>query len=187
MQKLWGWLLCAAIGYALIRQEGDAADVLLNAGEAAVALTMKLLATMALWGGLLEILSHTGDVKRIGRGLRRVLDPLFGGVDDDECWEAISMNLSANLLGLGNAATPSGIRAAQLLGSKGKSGIQALAMLLTLNNAGVQLIPATILTLRRAAGSADPAGIWLPSLAAAGASVIVGAATLLLLYRRRGK
>ena len=184
MQKIWGWIMVSAIMYALLSRRPGAADAFLGAGEAAVSLSMSMLATMTLWGGLLEILSRTGDVKRMWCGLKRMLRKLFGDMEDD-CWEAVSMNLSANLLGLGNAATPSGVRASQLLAVRGQEGLRALAMLLTLNNAGLQLFPTTVMTLRKAAGSTDPGCIWLPSLAAAASSALVGVLTLLLLQGRQ--
>ena len=89
----------------------------------------------------------------------------------------MSLNLSANLLGLGNAATPAGLEAARLLSQQGGAGLRALAMLLALNNAGLQLMPTTIIALRAAAGSTDPAGVWdaelLSSLAATAVAVLL--------------
>ena len=97
------------------------------------------------------------------------------------------MNLAANLLGLGNAATPAGILAAQRLAQHGEKGMRALAMLLVLNNAGLTLLPTTVISLRQAAGSADPASTWLPSMAAGAASAAVGVAVLLVLQGREGR
>ena len=185
MQHVWGWLMLVSVAYACATGHTGAADALLSAGDAAVVLTMTLLATMTLWSGLMEILAACGDLKRLGWVMRRVLSPLFCGVQDEACWSSISMNLTANLLGLGNAATPSGIRAAELLQERESGGTDALATLLVLNNAGLQLMPTTVISLRHAAGSAEAGSIWLPSLAAAAASAIVGLLTLSLLRRRR--
>ena len=184
MSRIWGWVICGAIVYACISGHANAADAVLSSGEAAVSLGLMLLATMTLWSGLMEILAASGDLERLGRLVRRIMAPLFGNVDDDECWAAISMNLAANLLGLGNAATPSGIRAAGLLRVRGEAGMRALATLLVLNNAGLQILPTTVMTMRHAAGSAQPGCVWLPGLAASAASVVVGLLTLTLLRRR---
>lgn len=176
MGTIWMVLMLSSAALTLITGcAGEAASALLSSGEQAVSLTMTLLATMALWSGLMEILSDTGDVARLGRLFRKILRPLFPSLRDDEAWNHISMNLSANLLGLGNAATPAGIAAAQRLASLGENGLQALAMLLALDNASLQLIPTTVITLRQAAGALDPADIWGMTLLVSGASTIIAA------------
>ncbi len=164
----------------------EASAALLESGGAAVELLLTLLATMTLWSGLMEILAEAGDVARLGRLFRKAARPLFPGLTDDRCWEAMGLNLSANLLGLGNAATPAGIEAAKLLSAQGQTGLQALAMLLALDNASLQLMPTTIVTLRQAAGAYDPGDIWGATLAIS-AVTTVAAAVLMRLVNGRGK
>ena len=184
MSKIWSIALSMSILAAVLtRQAGFASQALLESGNAAVSLMITLLGAMTLWSGLMEILAETGDLRRIGGFLQRILRPLFPGLTDAACWEAMSLNLSANVLGLGNAATPAGIQAAKLLANQGTVGLQALAMLLALNNSSLQLMPTTIIALRAAAGSSSPAGIWPASLAASGASTITAA--LLMAWRNR--
>lgn len=164
---------------------GEAAGALLSSGEQAVKLLMTLLATMTLWSGLMEILSASGDVARLGRVFRKVLRPLFPNLTDEAAWNAISMNLAANLLGLGNAATPAGIEAAKRLSALGHTGLQGLAMLLALDNASLQLIPTTVITLRQAAGAGDPADIWGMTLLISGASALFSALLMKMVCQRR--
>lgn len=184
MGKIWLVLMLASAGVSLASgQGGAAAQALLESGSQAVELLLMLLATMTLWSGLMEILAEAGDVGRLGRVFRRMMKPLFPGLQDDAAWNAISMNLSANLLGLGNAATPAGIEAARRLSGLGKNGMSALAMLLVLDNASLQLIPTTVITLRQSAGAADPADIWGMTLIVSGASM--AAAVLLMCIIRR--
>lgn len=186
MNRVWTCVLIGSVICGLVcGNVQEMGDALLTAGDDAVKLMLTLLASMTLWSGLMEILSETGDVRRLGRQIRRWAGWLFGDVRDEACWDAMSMNLSANLLGLGNAATPAGVRAAQLLAGQGQAGMTALAAFLALNNAGLQLLPTTVITLRRAAGSIDPAGIWGLSLTAAGVSAAVSMVSLLV-FRRAG-
>lgn len=181
MGQVWTVLMLAASAIALITgRAGEAASALLSSGEQAVALLMTLLAGMTLWSGLMEILAASGDVARLGRVFRRVLRPLFRGMTDDDAWDAMSLNLSANLMGLGNAATPAGIEAAKRLAGLGEPGLRALAMLLALDNASLQLMPTTVITLRQAAGAANPADVWGPTLLVSGASAIIAAALMKL-------
>ena len=133
MGRIWAALVLISAMLSLISgNSGAVAQALLDSGHRAVTLLMTLLATMTLWSGLMEILVATGDVTRLGKVFRRLLKPLFPGLEDDAAWDAISMNLSANLLGLGNAATPAGIEAAKRLSALGRNGLSALAMLLVL-------------------------------------------------------
>ena len=171
MGTIWtGLITLSAIAALACGKTGEAALALLASGSEAVRLMLTLLATMTLWSGLMEILAESGDADRLGRVFRRVLRPLFPGLQDEASWNAITMNLSANLLGLGNAATPAGIEAAKRLAALGKTGLNALGMLLVLDNAGLQFIPTTVITLRQAAGAADPADIWGMTLLVSGAA-----------------
>ena len=186
MNSVWKWCTGCAIVYGMMNGNGSAmAAELMSAGEEALKLTMILVSSMTVWSGMLEILGSAGDLKRLGRMMRSVTSPLFGGVKDAECWEAIGMNLAANVLGMGNAATPAGIHAAKLLASRGEVGMRALAALLVVNNAGLQLMPTTVIAMRQAAGSVDAGCVWLPSLAASAASLAAGLAALRMSGRAR--
>lgn len=185
MGRIWIWSVILSLAAALATGRAEEmATSMFAAGGEAVSLVLTLTASMTLWSGLLEILSATGDLGRLGRLTGRMAAPLFGGVRDEACWEAMGTNLTANILGLGNAATPAGILAAQRLSQLGEPGLRALGVLLVLNNAGLQLIPSTVMALRQAAGSADPGSIVLPSMAASVASAVVGVIVLRMMQGR---
>lgn len=185
MGKIWAVFVVLSSLLALMNgRAGAAAEALLDSGSQTVTLWITLLATMTLWSGLMEILCASGDVERLGRLFRRILTPIFPGLQDDAAWRAISMNLSANLLGLGNAATPAGIEAAKRLADLGEGGLRALAMLLVLDNTSLQLIPTTVITLRRSAGARDPADIWGMTLLIS--CVTMAAAMVMMAFIQRG-
>lgn len=187
MSRIWTVLMLASAAIALLGgNSAAAAQAILTSGDDAVKLLLTLLATMTLWSGLMEILQAAGDVERLGRMLRKLAGPLFPGLKDDPCWSAMSLNLSANLLGLGNAATPAGVEAAKLLAGQGEAGMKALAMLLVLDNASLQLMPATVITMRQAAGSQAPASIWGATLIVSG-SAMAASIILMILIRWGGK
>ena len=185
MRSIFCLIILGAAGYGWMCGR-DASAALLSSGGEAIALAVERAGAMAMWCGLTEILRRSGDMARLGRMLRRVLRPLFPGLEDETAWSAVSTNLAANLLGLGNAATPAGIEAAQRLAQLGETGLRSLAMLLALNNAGLSLLPTTVISLRAAAGSADPAGIWLPALIVSGVSTVAAAGLMAIINRRRG-
>ncbi len=187
MSKIWKFLCVAGLLYALLSGRGaKTAEAVLASGGEAVGLLITLMGTLTLWSGMLGVMRKTGDVRRIGRALRRVLRPLFRGVEDERTWEAISLNLSANLMGLGNAATPAGIEASKRLSEQGENGRWALAMLLVLDNAGLQWLPTTVISLRAAAGAAEPAGIWGATVLSAAAATVTAIALMLLVRKMKG-
>lgn len=190
MGRVFCVLILVSIALALgSGRAGVAGAALMSAGGEAIRLAVTLGGAMALWCGLMEILRQAGDVARLGWLMRRALRPLFPTLRDEEAWSAMGMNLAANLLGLGNAATPAGIEAARRLTAPeaGAPGLRALAMLLALNNSSLQLIPSTVIALRSAAGAAHPADIWWPTLVSSGAATVAAAAMMLLVQRREAR
>lgn len=188
MKYVFSWMMVLSFAIAAVKGNGNAmAQAVNEAGGQAVTLGLSLAGVMMIWSGLSSILRHTGDAERLGRLIRRVLAPLFPGIRDEATWGAICLNVASNMLGLGNAATPYGIEAARLLTKPGMgtAGCNALAMLLVLNNSGLALMPTTVIALRAAAGSADPAGIWMPTLLSSAASTVT--AVVLMCIIRKGE
>ena len=144
----------------LTNRAPSAASALLNSAESGVSLMLTLLGTMTLWSGLMEVLLRTGDVAKLGLLIRKLFGRRSRALPDADCWEAVGMNLAANVLGLGNAATPPGVSAAKQLAAHGEPGLRVLALLLVLNNSSLQVLPTTVLTLRQAVGAQHPADIW---------------------------
>jgi spore maturation protein A len=163
----------------------DLTAAALDAASKAAAFSLGLVGVLALWMGLLRVAEEAGLVRAIARLAAPLLRRLFPGVPDGHpAMGAIVMNVSANVLGLGNAATPFGVRAMQELEALNPSpgtATDAQAMLCALNTASVQLVPATVIALRAAAGSAAPAEILGPTLLASlcGVAVAVLSARLL--------
>lgn len=187
---VWCSLILAACAAAMLTgKAAEATGAILQCGQDAVGLLAVLLGSMTVWNGLMEILVQTGDMERFGWLLRRRLRFLFPGIRDEKCWSAMGLNMAANVLGLGNAATPAGIQAAQLLEKQGQAGVRALAMLLALNNSSLQVMPTTVITLRSAAGAANPADIWPVTLISSGVATVAAAGMMWLVNRggvRRG-
>ena len=191
MSFLWTGLLEVSILFACLNRQTDAlAAAALAGAKAGVELSITLAGVLCLWSGVSRVMERAG----LTQGLARLLAPLLRRLyptADTQTRAAISANLSANLLGLGNAATPPGIQAARLLhqASGGLAATDDMCLLIVVNTASVQLIPATVAALRQNAGAAHafdllPA-VWLTSLASVCAGV--AAARLLgRLWRRMG-
>lgn len=166
----------AALGNAMIGTAGDA-----------VTLAIGLVGVMALFLGLMKVAERAGLLLVVAKTLRPLMTRLFPSVPADHpAMGAMIMNLSANVLGLGNAATPFGIRAMEHLDSlnrdKGRA-TDAMILFLAINTSSVTLLPTGVIALRAAAGSADPAGIVPTTLFATLVSTTVAIATAKLCAR----
>ncbi|MCI8817867.1 MAG: spore maturation protein A [Oscillibacter sp.] len=192
MEMAWVWTgmvtLSLLFGAAQGRLDAVAAAALEGA-RSAVELGISMAGILCLWSGVMEIMNASG----VSAGLARLFRPLLRRLLPEACRDgetlaAVSANVSANLLGLGNAATPLGIRAARRM-ARGCGGVASdeLCLLVVLNTASIQLIPATIASVRAAAGCRTPfdilPAVWLASVLSVTAGLL--AAWLLSRGRRR--
>ena len=159
-------LVCGAV-YGTLE---DVTAAAMEGAAAAVELTLSMAGALCLWSGVMAVMERGG----LTEGLARLFRPLLRRIlprasRDPDTLAAVSANVSANLLGLGNAATPLGIRAAQRM-ARGCGGTASneLCLLVVLNTASIQLIPATIASVRSAAGCRTPfdilPAVWLASV-----------------------
>ena len=189
---IWGgMLLLSCLWGAMEGRLGDVSAAALEGIRQAADLCVGLCAGVCLWSGLLRLLERGGLTELLSRGLRPLLRRLYPrGSRDPETLAALTENLTANLLGLGNAATPAGIRAAQGLRRQeggGEAGPE-LCRLAVMNSATVQLVPATVCAIRASAGCRSPSDILPAVWVASGMALGTGLLTLTLLERRgRGK
>ncbi len=144
-----------------------------DAATSSVDLCISLWAIYAVWLGLLEILEASGLSDKLAKLLRPIIRKLFKGADE-KTHKDIAVNISANILGLGNAATPYGIKAMKGLDDGSGVATQSMIMLMVLNATSIQLIPTTTIGLRAAAGSTSPADIILPTLIATFVTCLTG-------------
>lgn len=179
MNGIWaGMILLSVICAAATGRLDALLGASMDGATAAVALFLKLLAVYVLWCGIMEILSDSGLADRFAHALRRPLRWLYPGVPaDSPAMRQISLNLAANMLGVGNAATPAGLQAIALMKPLLRDGDTAsddICMLLVINCSSMQLLPTTVIALRQAAGSAAPADILPAALAASVGAVMLG-------------
>jgi spore maturation protein A len=153
-------------------------DGLLHYAKVAVELAIGLIGIMALWLGLMKIAEEAGLIARLAGALKGLTRCLFPDVPPDHpAMGAMIMNISANLLGLGNAATPLGLKAMEELNKLNRKpgmATDAMCTFLVINTSNVQLIPATVIAVRAAAGSANPTEILGPVILATTINTIVG-------------
>jgi spore maturation protein A len=193
MGVLWTFLVAASVATAAATgRVGQLTGAAAEAAGRAVTVALGLVGVLALWMGLMQVAEEAGLVEGLARLLRPLLRRLFPEVPPDHpALGSMVMNLSANLLGLGNAATPFGIRAMQELeGLNPRPGTatDAQALFCAMNTASLQLVPASVIAIRAGAGSRAPAEILGATLlaSACGVAVAIGAASLLARLGRHG-
>lgn len=149
-------------------------STLLDGASKSGALCLSLVATYAVWLGLMQVWKDSGLTNGVSRLLRPLSKKLFQ-TDDEQTLNAINMNLSVNLLGISGAGTPYGIESAKLL-DKTENAEYSSAMFFVLNATSIQLIPTSIIGVRVAMQSADPLNILLPTVLTSLFSTLLGAA-----------
>ena len=160
---------------------------LFDSAKTAVNLALGLIGIMALWLGLMKIAEESGLVKLFAKAVRPIMVRLFPDVPADHpAMGAMVMNIAANVLGLGNAATPLGLKAMQELQTLNKvkdTATDAMAMFMALNTSSVTLIPATVIGIRAAANASNPAEIIGPVIVATGVSTTVAIIMVKILHK----
>ena len=192
MAWIWTGMVVLSLIFGILSGNLEAvADAALQGASSAVDLSLSMAGIICLWSGVMEIMNVCGISGALAKSFRPILRHLLPNASKDEkTLAAVSANVSANLLGLGNAATPLGIQAARRM-ARGCGGIASdeLCRLIVLNTASIQLLPATIASVRAAAGCRTPfdilPAVWLASALSVAAGLT--AAWLLSLPSKRRK
>jgi len=174
---IWLGLIISAIIISLFNGTTDAVVLsITSAAQQAVTIAIGLIGIMALWLGIMRIAEDAGLIKLIGRLLTPIMKALFPSVPADHpAMGSMTLNIAANMLGLGNAATPFGLRAMEQLAKLNphpKIATNAMCTFLAINTSSVQLIPTTAIAILAANGDMHPTRIIFPALIATCCSTI---------------
>jgi spore maturation protein A len=162
MNKLWGGIILFSLIYGIISGRGEKlANIILEVPKETLESSITVIGSALMWSGFMKVMEDSGIISRLSKLFRPLMKLIFPKLKDEKALNYISTNISANLFGLGFAATPSG-----LLGMKRLSEISEvdktvasddMVTFLVLNTAGVTLVPTTVLALRESLGSNNPA------------------------------
>lgn len=181
LNKLWPIFILISIAYGIITgKTSDINNAIFESTESAVTLSLTLLGTMCLWSGIMEIASNTKLIYKINKMLKGLMKVVFPDIKKgDKEYKEITMNITANILGLGNAATPLGLKAMKTMQEKNKDKeklTDSMAMFIILNTASLQIIPTTVIAIRNSLESTNPTQIilpvWLSTICAAVAGIV---------------
>ena len=182
LNYIWAFMMIIAfISAILTGQMSELSDSVLSGAMSAVELLFSIIGILCFWSGMMEIAERSGVTKGLAKMFSPLLSKLFKNVDkESSAMRYISLNISANLLGLGNAATPFGLSAMkELKAINGNKPVATDDMLLfvVLNTASIQLIPTTLCAYRRSYGSVAPfeilPAVWITSVVALSVGITV--------------
>jgi len=178
---IWPIFIIVSFAYAILNgRVSDVNNSIFNSTKSAVDLSISLLGTTCLWTGIMQIASNTNIVKHLSKLLNPIMKKLFPDIKKEEkVHNEITMNIIANIMGLGNAATPLGLKAMKSMQIKNKDKNKlsnSMCIFIVLNTASIQLIPTTVIAIRSSLGSNNPTAmiipVWIATICAAVVAVL---------------
>lgn len=192
LNYVWsGLVIISIISSVFLGNTEDLSKALVDSGASSIELIITMAGIICLWTGIMKIAVESGLTSVFAKVFSPLLRPLFPNLDkDSDAFKSISMNISANLLGLGNAATPFGLKAMEqlhTLNNKADTASNEMVIFVVMNTASLQLLPTTLASLRQSYGSSAPFEIIVPvwiSSACALAAALICACTLNCVKRK---
>lgn len=191
INKIWFFMIAMAVAFAATAGKLNLlTEEIFSSLKTSVELALGLIGGMVLWCGVLKVAEKSGLVDKVSLLIRPILKLLFNELPArGNAMGAMVMNMTSNMLGLGNAATPMGLKAMdelQKLNTKKDIATNAMCLFLVINAAPPQFIPATVLSLRSSLGSANPGIIILPAVLTSLIALTTGVITCKLLEKATG-
>ena len=192
LNLVWPIFIIISFSYAIF--SGNLQNLnasIFDSVESAVNLSITMLGTMCLWSGIIHVAANTNIMKMMNKMLKPIIRFLFPEIKENKKAQSeISMNMVANILGLGNAATPLGLKAMETLQEENKNKQElsnSMIMLIVINTASIQIIPTTIIAIRSSLGAENPTSIIVPVWIATICAAIVGITVTKLLIKYSNK
>lgn len=189
---IWGLFIIFGIAYSFFTNNIDSINtVILESGKAGLDMLIQIFPVMAVWLGLMAIATKSGLLKKFSKGISPLLGRLFPEIPKDhESLGYIASNIVVNMFGLGNAATPFGLKAMkslQEINPKKDRASRSMITFLILNTSGVTIVPTTIISLRMMHGSTNPTDVVFACIIATVSSSLFGLIIDRILARRFNK
>ena len=178
---IWPFFIIISFIYAiLVGRLSEVNTSVFDSTKSAVDISISLLGTTCLWTGIMQIASNTKIVKHLSKLLNPIMKKLFpDNKKEDKVHKEITMNIIANIMGLGNAATPLGLKAMKSMQKKNENKNKlsnSMCIFIVLNTASIQLIPTTVIAIRSSLGSSNPTAmigpVWIATICAAISAVV---------------
>lgn len=183
MNTIFGIILILSTLILLFVNPDAVMSAMLNGGEKALSLTLKMVVIYAVWMGVFEMLEKSGLSNKLAKSIKPLNKFLFGNVPE-KANDYMSMNIAANVLGMSGATTPFGIKAISEL-EKFPNTEYAITMFFVINATSIQLIPSSVIALRSSLNSSSPADIIFPTIISTLISTIIGVLLVKIFVKKR--
>ena len=183
LNKIWPFFIIISIIYSIYSGKiFNINNSVFSSAEQTVDLCLNLLGTICLWTGIMKIAIKTSLIEKLTKFLKPVISFIFPEIkNDNKISKEISMNMVANILGLGNASTPLGLKAMDSMQKENKDKTKlsnSMAMFILINTASLQIIPTTVISIRSSLGSENPTkiifAVWVATITAFTTAIIAG-------------
>ena len=183
LNKIWPFFIIISFIYAIYSGNfSNINNAIFESADQTVELCLTMFGTLSLWNGIMKIAIKTSMIEKLTKFLKPVISFIFPEIKNDKkISKEISMNMVANILGLGNAATPLGLKAMESMQkiNTDKSKLSnPMAMFILINTASLQIVPTTVISIRSSVGSQEPTkiifAVWIATIAAFSTAIIAG-------------
>ncbi len=184
MSKIWIFLIISSLVATAIIAPSTIVSTMMEASKMGVTMSIEFIGIYAVWMGIMQVMDDCKLSHKLSSILSRPVQYIFGKTDK-ETEKNICLNIASNIIGIGSAATPYGIKAMQGLDKGDKKATRAMIMLVVINSTGIQLLPTTVIGMRAIAGSVSPSSILWPTIVSTFIPTILGVLLVAMIYRRK--
>ena len=183
LNKIWPFFIIISFLYAIYSGNiFSINDAIFKSADQTVELCLTMFGTLCLWNGIMKIAIKTSMIEKLTKILKPIISFIFPEIKNDtKITKEISMNMVANILGLGNASTPLGLKAMDSMQKINKNKLKlsnSMAMFILINTASLQIIPTTVISIRSSLGSENPTkiifAVWVATITAFSTAIIAG-------------
>ena len=186
MSKIWIIITISSLIMTCINSPSTIISTMINASKMGVTMAIEFIGIYALWMGFMQVLDDCKLSHKLSSILSRPVRRIFGQTDP-ETEKNICLNIASNIIGIGSAATPYGIKAMKGLDDGSERASLAMIMLVVINSTGIQLLPTTVIGMRAMAGSVSPSCVLWPTIVATFVPTILGVLLVLSLCKKQRK
>ena len=184
MSKIWIGIIISSIITTCFIAPDSIISTMMQGAKNGVVMSIEFIGIYAVWMGFMQVLDDCKLSHKLSNILSRPVQKIFGKTDK-ETEKNICLNIASNIIGIGSAATPYGIKAMQGLDKGNKKASRAMIMLVVINSTGIQFLPTTVIGMRALAGSFSPSCILWPTIVATFLPTILGVLLVIVMYRRK--
>ena len=184
MSKIWIIMMISSLVMSCFSSPTSIISTIMSASKMGVTMAIEFIGIYAVWMGIMQVLDDCKLSHKLSSILSRPVRKIFGQTDR-ETEKNICLNIASNIIGIGSAATPYGIKAMKGLDQGGEKATRAMIMLVVINSTGIQVLPTTVIGMRAIAGSVSPSCILWPTIVATFVPTILGVLLVVSLCCKR--